>query len=113
MFCEIKHNSYNNTRRGIPFRCKTYVSIVHTVLERFFQRHVVYDYSEQNYIYTVTRIKRSETASEYMEITYTQFSSLYDSPTKEISIINPKKIIRITDNFSKNESQRYQYSVQE
>ena len=123
MLCEY-HNSPKKTRRGLPFRCKTTVTIVHTILERFFQRHIVYDYSDQNYVYIVTRIMktpervttnefRSMNASEYMEITYTQFSSLYDSPTKEISIIKPQKIIRITDNFSKNETIRYQYSVQE
>jgi hypothetical protein len=49
---------------------------------------------------------------DYMEITYTQFAVIYDSPTKEIVIVKPNKLICITDNFSEKEYQRYQYSVQ-
>ena len=93
-------------------RCKTATSIIHQQLENFFARHVSYDYSESSYVYIVKRI---QTASphEYMEITYAQYSCIYDSPTKELAIIKPHKIIRITDNFSENEYRRYQYSVQQ
>lgn len=94
-------------------RCKTTTSIVHRRLEQFFSRHVKYDYSENGYTYIVTRIKLPESEEEYMEITYTQFSSIYESPTKEITITKPNKLICITDNFSENEQYRYQYSVQQ
>lgn len=92
-------------------RCKTKTSIVHKRLELFFQRHIRYDYSEDRYIYTVTRINRTGSEDDYMEITYTQFSSIYDSPMKEITIIKPSKVICITDNFSEKEKYRYQYKV--
>ena len=99
----------------LPIRCKTANSIVHKRLEQFFSRHVVYDYSDDRYVYTVTRVNRPDTASntDYMEITYTQYSSIYDSPTKEITIIKPNKLICITDNYSDKERFRYQYSVQQ
>lgn len=92
-------------------RCKTTTSIVHRRLEQFFARHVKYDYSDDRYTYLVTRIKRVGSEDEYMEITYTQFSSIYESPTKEITITKPNKLICITDNFSEKEQYRYQYSV--
>ncbi len=93
------------------FRCKTKTSIAHNQLEVFFKRHIRYDYSEDRYIYTVTRINRTDSENDYMEITYTQFSSIYDSPMKEITINKPTKIICITDNFSEKEKYRYQYNV--
>lgn len=92
-------------------RCKTTTSIIHQRLEKFFARHVLYDYSEDTYFYIVKRIQTSS-PQEYMEITYTQYSCMYDSPTKEIAIIKPNKIIRITDNYCENGYPRYQYSVQ-
>jgi hypothetical protein len=92
-------------------RCKTKTSIVHKRLELFFQRHIRYDYSEDRYIYTVTRIHRTGAEDDYMEITYTQFSSIYESPTKEIAIRTSSKLICITDSFSEKERCRYQYSV--
>lgn len=94
-------------------RCKTTTSIIHKRLEQFFARHVKYDYSENRYIYLVTRINRTESDDEYMEITYTQFSTIYDSPTKEITITNPSKSICIIDNFSDKHHQRYQYYVRQ
>ena len=93
--------------------CKTTTSIVHKRLEQFFARHVKYDYSDNGYTYIVTRIKRPETEEEYMEITYTQYSSIYESPSKEIAIRTPSKLICITDSFSEKEAYRYQYSVQQ
>ena len=95
------------------FRCKTTTSIVHRRLEQFFARHVKYDYSDDRYTYMVTRIKRTDSEDEYMEITYTQFSSIYESPTKEIAIRSPTKLICITDNFSEKEQNRYTYSVKQ
>jgi hypothetical protein len=92
-------------------RCKTTTSIVHKRLEQFFARHIKYDYSDSGYTYIVTRIKRPETEEEYMEITYTQYSSIYESPSKEIAIRTPSKLICITDSFSDKERYRYQYSV--
>ena len=92
-------------------RCKTTTSIVHKRLEQFFARHVKYDYSDDRYTYLVTRIKRTDSEDEYMEITYTQFSSIYESPSKEIVIRTPSKLICITDSFSEKEQYRYQYSV--
>ena len=92
-------------------RCKTTTSIVHRRLEQFFARHIRYDYSDERYTYIVTRIKRADSEDDYMEITYTQYSSIYDSPTKEITINKPSKMIRITDNYSEKEKQRYQYRV--
>jgi hypothetical protein len=106
--------SYANSsfRDSKPFiRCKTTTSIVHKRLEQFFARHIVYDYSDYNYTYIVTRIKRDDSPDDYMEITYSQFSSIYDSPTKEIAIRKPNKYICITDNFSEKEYCRYQYLV--
>ena len=94
-------------------RCKTTSSIVHRRLEQFFARHVKYDYSDNGYTYIITRIKRADSEDEYMEITYTQFSSIYESPSKEIAIRTPSKMICITDNYSETENQRYQYSVQQ
>ena len=93
-------------------RCKTKTSIIHQQLENFFNRHVSYDYSESSYVYIVKRIQ-SASPQEYVEITYSQYSCIYDSPTKELAIIKPHKIIRITDNYSINENKRYQYSVQQ
>jgi hypothetical protein len=93
-------------------RCKTTTSIIHQQLEKFFARHVSYDYSESSYVYIVKRIQTAS-PQDYMEITYTQYSCIYDSPTKELAIIKPNKIIRITDNFSANDNKRYQYSVQQ
>lgn len=92
-------------------RCKTKTSIVHRRLEQFFDRHVKYDYSDDRYTYLVTRINRTDSEDEYMEITYTQFSSIYESPSKEIVIRTPSKLICITDSFSEKEKSRYQYSV--
>jgi hypothetical protein len=99
-------------RNNYPvIRCKTKTSIVHTRLEQFFARHVKYDYSDNGYTYIVTRIKRADSEDEYTEITYTQFSSIYESPTKEIAIRTPSKLICITDSFIEKERYRYQYSV--
>jgi len=95
-----------------PIHCKTKTSIIHQQLENFFARHVSYDYSESSYIYIVKRIQTGS-PHDYMEITYTQYSCMYDSPTKELAIIKPNKIIRITDNYGENEYRRYQYSVQQ
>uniref|UniRef100_A0A6C0HH47 Uncharacterized protein n=1 Tax=viral metagenome TaxID=1070528 RepID=A0A6C0HH47_9ZZZZ len=92
-------------------RCRTTTSIVHRRLEHFFARHIRYDYSDDRYTYIVTRIKRTDSEDDYMEITYTQYSSIYDSPTKEITINKPSKLICITDNYSDKETQRYQYRV--
>jgi len=91
--------------------CKTTTSIVHRRLEQFFARHIRYDYSDDRYIYIVTRINSTGSEDDYMEITYAQYSSIYDSPTKEITIHKPCKLICITDNYSKKENQRYQYKV--
>jgi hypothetical protein len=102
---------YKNPRRVI--RCRTKESIIHDRLDRFFQRHNVVDYSEQKYVYTVTRINRGDSENTYVEITYMQYSCIYDSPTKEIVIVMPSKRIIITDNFSENMSRRYQYCVQQ
>lgn len=95
------------------FRCKTGNSIVHRRLEQFFSRHTTYDYSEDKYVYIVTRINHPTVENEYMEITYMQFSSMYDSPTKEITIYKPAKKITITDSFSENKYSRYQCFVQQ
>ena len=99
-------------RMFMNIRCKTATSIIHQQLEKFFARHVSYDYSESSYIYIVKRIQTAS-PQEYMEITYTQYSCMYDSPTKELAIIKPNKIIRITDTYAANEHRRYQYSVQQ
>jgi hypothetical protein len=93
-------------------RCKTKTSIVHKRLEQFFDRHRTYDYSDDRYTYIVTRICHPTSENEYVEITYTQFSCIYDSPTKEIAIYKPTKKITITDNFSENNQRRYQCFVQ-
>ena len=94
-------------------RCKTTTSIIHNVLENFYSRHITYDYSGDNYIYLITRIKREGSENEYMEIIYTQFSTIFESPTKQITISWPSKMICITDNYSETEHQRYEYLVHE
>ena len=109
----LKYLQQYYVRQHPVIRCKTTTSIIHNQLEQFFARHVKYDYSDDRYTYLVTRIKRADSEDEYMEITYTQFSSIYESPTKEITITRPTKMICITDNYSDKENQRYQYSVQQ
>ena len=93
--------------------CRTKTSIVHTRLEKFFARHVKYDYSENNYVYIITRITNPLSENEYVEIIYTQFSCIYDSPTKEIAIHKANKVITIVDNFSEHQYRRYQCFVQQ
>ena len=82
-------------RQHPVIRCKTKTSIIHNRLEQFFARHVKYDYSDDRYTYIVTRIKHADSDTEYMEITYTQFSSIYECPTKEITITRPTTMICI------------------
>ena len=109
----INYVQQYHVRPSSAIRCKTKTSIIHRQLEQFYLRHITYDYSDDRYIYLVTRIKRAGSDCEYMEITYTQFSSIYESPTKEITISRPSKMICITDNYSEQETERYQYLVHE
>jgi hypothetical protein len=102
---------YNRRKNGI--RCRTILTPVHFILEKFFRRIRHFDYSTENTILVVSRIQTGSN-NHFVDISYTHYKLLDEIPKTEINIVLPNKRIKYVENHNNIEfKDRFEVSIED